>query len=199
MAAESTINSFGREKNLRTSESTQIALERVLQQLNSQGLFDISILECDNPYGFHEQIVPTPTATTTDHRNTNMTEETGHALQVSQEASISHGTGNDDTSIILETQEVDISGFEVGEKVKLLHVVHNIEVAVATISLMTSSTVLHNRLEPQGFYKVSIEHAIDGDAPLMLPNTDDNPPQLLVQNAIMTMIAWRSDRLQKFS
>ena len=184
---------------MRTSESTQIALERVLQQLNLQGLFDISISESDNPYGFHEQIIPTPTTTTTDHRNTNMIEETGHALQVSQEASTSHGTGNDDTSIILETQEADISGFEVGEKVKLLHAVHNIEVAVATISSTTSSSVLHNRLQPQGFYKVSIEHAIVGDAPLMLPNTDDDPPQLLVQDAIMSMTAWRCDRLRKFS
>ena len=128
-----------------------------------------------------------------------MIEEISHALQVSQEASTSHGTRNDDTSIILETQEADISGFEVGEKVKLLHVVHNIEVAVATISSTTSSTVLHNRLQPQGFYKVSIEHAIVGDAPLMLPNTDDDPPQLLVQDAIMSMTAWRCDRLRKFS
>ena len=184
---------------MRTSESTQIALERVLQQLNSQGLFDISILESDNPYDFHEHIIPTPTTTTTDHQNTNMIEETGHALQVSQEASTSHGTGNDDTSIILETQEVDISGFEVGEKVKLLHAVHNIEVVVATISSTTSSSVLHNRLQPQGFYKVSIEHAIVGDAPLMLPNTDDDPPQLLVQDAIMSMTAWQCDRLRKFS
>ena len=52
-------------------------------QLNSQGLFDILISECNNPYGFHEQIIPTPTATTTNHRNTNMIEEIGHALQVS--------------------------------------------------------------------------------------------------------------------
>ena len=128
-----------------------------------------------------------------------MTEETGHALQVSKEASTSHGTRNDDTSIILETQEADAFEFEVGEKVKLLHVVHNIEVVVATISSTTSSTILHNRLQPQGFYKVSIEHAIVGDAPLMLPNTDDDPPQLLVQDAIMTMTAWRCNRLRKFS
>ena len=95
----------------------------MLQQLNSQGLFDTSISESDNPYGFHEQVIPTPSATTTDHRNTNMTEEIGHAFQVSREASTSHGIGYDDTSIILETQEADISGFEVGEKVKLLHAV----------------------------------------------------------------------------
>ena len=134
------INCAGGEENLRTLESTQIALERVLQQLNSQGLFDITILEGDNPYSFHEQIIPTPTATTKDHWNTNRIEEIGLVLQVSQEASTSHGTGNDDTNIILETQKADISAFEVGKKVKLLYV-HNIEEAVAIISSMTSSTI----------------------------------------------------------
>ena len=48
------INSAGGENNLGTSEFTQMALERVLQQLNSQGLFGISISEGDNPYGFQE-------------------------------------------------------------------------------------------------------------------------------------------------
>ena len=56
-----------------------------------------------------------------------------------------------------------------GEKVKLLHAVQDIEVAVATISSTTSSNVLHNRLQPHGYYRVSIEDAIVGDAPMMLP------------------------------
>ena len=94
-----------------------------------------------------------------------MTKETGHALMVSREQSTSHGTRIDNTSIILETQEANICGFELGEKVKQLHAVHNIEVAVATISSMTSSSILHNRLQPHGYYKVSIEDAIVGDAP----------------------------------
>ena len=109
-----------------------------------------------------------------------MTEENGHALLLSQEHSTSHDTTIDDTSIILETQETDISGFELGQRVKLLHIVHNIEVAMATISSTTSSTILHNRIQPHGYYKVSINDAIVGDAPLMLPNTDDDPSQLLV-------------------
>ena len=128
-----------------------------------------------------------------------MTEETGHALWVSREQSTSHAIGIDDMSIILEIQEANISGIEFGEKVKLLHAVHDIEVAVTTISSTTSSSVLHNRLQPHGYYKVSIKDAIVGDAPLMLPNTDDNPPQLLVQDAIRTMTAWRCDRLRKIS
>ena len=52
-----------------------------------------------------------------------MAEETGHALLVSREQSTSSGTRIDDTCIILEKQEADISGFEHGEKVKLLHAV----------------------------------------------------------------------------
>ena len=58
----------GGENNLETSECTEMALERVLQQLNSQGLFGISILEADNLYGFHDQLIPTPTATPRTNR-----------------------------------------------------------------------------------------------------------------------------------
>ena len=82
---------------------------------------------------------------------------------------------------------------------KLLHAVKDIEVVVATISSTTSSSVLHNQLQPLGYYKVSIEDAIVGNAPLMLPNTDDDPPQLLVYDAIRSMTAWRCDRLRKLS
>ena len=177
------------ENNLGTSEYTQMALERVLQQLNSQGEFSLSISEDDNPYGFHEQIFSTAIASTKEQHNTTMIEETDHGLLDSREQSTRHGNTIDDTSIILETQETKISRFELGEKVKLLHVVHDIEVAVVTISSMTSSTLLHNWLQSIGYYKVSTEHAIIGDAPLMLPNTNDDPPKLLVQDAIRTMTA----------
>ena len=63
-----------------------------------------------------------------------MTAETDHALLVSREQSTRHGNTIDETSIILETQETDKSRFELGEKVKLLQAVHDIEMAVATIS-----------------------------------------------------------------
>ena len=109
-----------------------------------------------------------------------MTEQTGHDLLVSREQSTSHGTAIDNTSIILKTQEADIFGFELGEKIKLLHAIQDIEVAVATISSTTNSTQLHNRLQPHGYYKVFIKDAIVGDTPLMLTNTNDDPPQLLV-------------------
>ena len=83
--------------------------------------------------------------------------------------------------------------------VKLLHVVHDIEVAMAIISSTTSSTLLHNRLQPLGYYKVSIEDAIVGDAPLILPNTNDDPPQLLIQDVVRTMTAWRCNRFWRMS
>ena len=108
------------------------------------------------------------------------TEEIDHTLLVSQEQSTRYGNTIDETSIILETQEANIFGFKLGEKVKLLHVVHDIDVAMAIISSTINSTLLHNRLQPLGYCKVSIEDAIVGDAPLMLPNTDDDPLQLLV-------------------
>ena len=193
------VNTAGGENNLGTSESTQMALERVLQQLNSQGKFNMSISEGDNPYGFDKQIIPTPITTITNRRNTNMIEETSYVLLVSQDQNTSDRTRIDNTSIILETQKTVVFGFEVGEKVKLLHAIHDIEVAVATISSTTNSSVLHNRLQPHGYYKLSIKDSIVGDAPLMLPNTDDDSPQLLVQDAIRTMIAWRCDRLWKIS
>ena len=143
-----------------------MALERVLQQLNSQGQFDISISEGDNPYGFHKQILTTPIASIKEQLKSNVTKDIDHDLIVFREQSTSHGTAIDDTSIILETQEADKAGFQLGEKVKLLHAVQDIDIAVATIS-STSSTQLHNRLQPHGYYKVSIEDAIVGDAPLM--------------------------------
>ena len=95
------VNTADGENNLGTSESTQMALKRVLQQLNLQEKFNLSISEGDNPYGFDEQIIPTPIATTTGHRNTNVIEETGDALLVSQDQSTSDRTGIDDMSIIL--------------------------------------------------------------------------------------------------
>ena len=59
-------NSVGWKNNQDTSESTQMAFERVLLQLNSQGKFSLSTFEGDNLYGFHEQILSTPSASTKD-------------------------------------------------------------------------------------------------------------------------------------
>ena len=109
-----------------------------------------------------------------------MTEETGDDLLVPQEQSTSCDTAIDDMSIILKTQEANISRFQLCQKVKLLHFGQDIEVAVVTISSTTSSIQLHNRLQSHGYYKVSIEDAIVDEASLMITNMDDDPPQLLV-------------------
>ena len=69
-------------------------------------------------------------------------------------------------------------------------------VASAIISSTVAVNQLHNRHQPEGYYKVSIYEAIVDDAPLITTNTDDNPPQLFVQDAIGTMTAWKWDRIQ---
>ena len=102
-------------------------------------------------------------------------------------------------SIILETQEVDIPRFQFGEKIKLLDLVQDIQVAIATISSTRSSIQLRNQLQPCSYYKVSIVNAIVGEAPLVITNMDDDPPQLLVQDVIETMTAWRWDHIWKMS
>ena len=53
---------------------------------------------------------------------------------------------------------------------------HNTMVASAIISFTTTISQLHNRLQPEGYYKVSIQEAIVDDAPLIITNADDNPP-----------------------
>ena len=76
-----------------------------------------------------------------------------------------------------------------GEKVGVLHQIHHTMVATAIISSTVAVGQLHNRLQPEGYYKVSIQEAIVDDAPLMITNVDDDSPQLLVWDAIGTMTA----------
>ena len=61
----------------------------------------------------------------------------------------------DQSIIILETQRT-IQGFEVGERVGLLHHIHNTMVATAIISSIARVDQLHNRIQLEGYYKVSI-------------------------------------------
>ena len=68
--------------------------------------------------------------------------------------------------------------------------------ANAIILSTAADPQLYNRQQPEGYYKVSIQEAIVDDAPLMITNTDDDPPQLLVRDAIGTMTAWKWDRIQ---
>ena len=73
---------------------------------------------------------------------------------------------------------------------------HDTMVATAIISYTAAVGQLHNRHQPKGYYKVSIQEAIVDDAPLMITNADDDPPQLLVRDGIGTMTAWKWDRIR---
>ena len=99
-------------------------------------------------------------------------------------------------NIVLETQRT-IHGFEVGERVELLHSMENIMVAIAKISSIAAIGELYNRLQPEGFYKVSIEEIIVDEAPLMITNVNDDPPQLFVRDVLRTMTAWKRNRIQR--
>ena len=48
-------------------------------------------------------------------------------------------------------------------------------VAIAKISSIAAIPELHNRLQPKGFYKVSVEEVIVDEAPLMITNVNDDP------------------------
>ena len=63
-----------------------------------------------------------------------------------------------------------------GERVGLLHHIHNTTVANAIILSTAADAQLHNQQQPEGYYKVSIQQAIVDDASLMITNTDDDPP-----------------------
>ena len=178
------------------SESTQAAMDRVMEQLNSQELFNIIESTDDNPYNF-----------TNLHSNTeginnegnldDVVQETPHdTLLESQKIRGEEGMDIDQSITILETQRTK-QGFQVGERVGLLHHIHDTTVASAIIFSTAADAQLHNRQQPEDYYKVSIQEAIVDDAPLMITNTDDDPPQLLVRDAIGTMTAWKWDCIQR--
>ena len=85
----------------------------------------------------------------------------------------------DPTITIPETQET-VHGFELDEQVRLLHPIKDTVVAIAKISSIATSGQLHNWLQANGYYKVSIQEALVDEASLMITNMDDDPPQLVV-------------------
>ena len=85
----------------------------------------------------------------------------------------------------------------VGKQVKLLHPMRDVVVANATIRKgLGTDNIMHNRQQPEGFYVVAIDAILDGDAPLMIPNLDDDPPQQFVEDAKGTTTSWRWDRIR---
>ena len=126
-----------------------------MQQLNNQGLFNITESIDDNSYNF-----------TNLHRNTKSINNKGKLDNVVQKIPRDtipdsleiiglEGMDFDQSITIFETQRT-IRGFEVGEKVGLLHHIHNTMVAIAIISSRATVGQLHNQCQPKGYYKVSI-------------------------------------------
>ena len=178
------------------SKSIQATMDRVMDQLNSQGLFNITESIDDNPYNFTNLHCNIEGINNEGNLDDVVQETSRDTIPNSQEIHGEEGMDIDQSITILETQRTK-RGFQVGERVGLLHHIHDTIVASAIILSTTTDAQLHNRQQPEGYYKVSIREAIVDDAPLMITNTDDDPPQLLVRDAIGTMIAWKWDRIQR--
>ena len=178
-----------------SSESTQAAMDRVMQQLNSQRLLNITESTNDNPYNFtnlHRNIE----SINNEEKLDNVVQETPRdTILDSQEIIGQDGMDFDQSNTILETQRT-IRGFEVEERVELLHHIHDTMVATTIISSTTAIGQLQNQHQPKGYYKVSIHEAIVNDVSLMITNADDNLPQLLVRDVIETIIAWKWDHIR---
>ena len=177
------------------SESTQAAMDRVMEQLNSQGLFNIIDSTDDNPYNFTNLHCNTKGINKKGNLDNVVQETPRDTIPDSQEIRGEEGMDVDQRITIFETQRTKW-GFQVGERVGLLHHIHDTTVASAIILSTTADAQLYNWQQPEGYYKVSIQKAIVDDAPLMITNTDDDPPQLLIWDAIGTMIVWKWDRIQ---
>ena len=66
--------------------------------------------------------------------------------------------------------------YNLDEHVKSRHPFEDAILAFAIIKLGVESGQLYNRIQPLGYYKVSIEEAVFDKAPLIIPNMDDYPP-----------------------
>ena len=100
-----------------------------------------------------------------------------------------------DHSVTITETPTNQVEFKVGDRVNLLDIHDDIIVAIAKIISIPGSGQLHNRMQPEGFYKVAVEEVVVGESPLMVPNKDDDPEQLYVRDVEGTMTAWRHDRI----
>ena len=112
----------------------------------------------------------------------------GGTIIKSQRSLGQKGMEFDPTITISEIQEI-IHGFELDKQVQLLHPINDTVVTIAKISSITTSDQLHNQLQPNGYYKISIQEAFVDEAPLMITNMDDNSLQLVVRDVVGTMTA----------
>jgi hypothetical protein len=45
------------------------------------------------------------------------------------------------------------------------------------------------------YYRITINDVVDGEAPLMVPNTNDDPPQLVLRDVVGTFTLWGPDHI----
>ena len=147
------------------SESTQAAMDRVMEQLNSQRLFNITKSTYDNPYNFTNLHCNTKGINNEGNLDDVVQETPRDTILDSQEIRGEEGMDVDQSIIILETERIK-RGFEVEERVGQLHHIHYTMVASVIISSIAVVAQLHNQRQSKGYYKVSIQEAIVDDPPL---------------------------------
>ena len=162
-------------------ESTQAAMERLMQQMNSQGLFNITESTDDNPYDFTNIERNRGTAESERVLSNVVQEIHGRTITVSQGSLGQKDTEFDPTITIPKTQEI-VHRFEPDEQVRLLHPIKDTVVAIAKISSIATFGQLHNQLQPNGYYKVSIQEAFVDEAPLMITNMDNCRNTKILEN-----------------
>ena len=126
-----------------------------MEELNSQGLVNITESIDDNPYNFTNLHCNTEGINNKGNVDDVVQERPRETILDSQEIRGKEGMDVDQSITILETQRTE-RGFEVGEKVGLLHHIHDTIVASAIISSIAAIAQLHNQQQPEGYYKVSI-------------------------------------------
>ena len=99
-----------------------------------------------------------------------------------------------DHSVAITETPTNTVEFKVGDRVNLFDIHDDVIVAIAKIVSIPGSGQLHNRMQPEGFYKVVVEEVVVGECSLIVPNKDDDPEQLYVRDVEGTMTAWQHDR-----
>ena len=123
-----------------------------MQQMNSQGLFNITESTDDNPYEFTN----TGRTAVSERVLNNVVQELHGGTLIESERSIGQNDMKFDPTITIPKTPETVHGFELNEQIRLLHPINDTVVAIAKVSSIATFGQLHNRLQPHGYYKVSI-------------------------------------------
>ena len=107
------------------------------------------------------------------------------------------------SGVAIETVELEghsvegVPSFAVGQVVELLHKDNSEEVVGrGTILALLGAGSFHTLKTKKDHYRINVFQAIDESAPLMEPNMADDPPQILLGQAVGTSTLWRYDCLR---